>query len=56
MEGTTIEILIRPSAEHAARLAAHLIADRLRAKPDLVFGCATGRTMERIYAELVHLQ
>lgn len=48
-----MEILIRPTAEHAARLAARLVADRLRAKPDLVLGCATGRTMERIYAELV---
>jgi glucosamine-6-phosphate deaminase len=50
-----VEILIRPSADHAARLAAHLIADRLRDYPDLVLGCATGRTMERIYAELVRL-
>jgi glucosamine-6-phosphate deaminase len=50
-----VELLIRPSADHAARLAAHLIAQRLRAKADLVLGCATGRTMERIYAELVHL-
>lgn len=53
--GIAIEILIRPSAGHAAQLAAGLIADRLRDKPDLVLGCATGRTMERIYAELVHL-
>lgn len=50
-----MELLIRPSAEHAAQLAAYLIAERLRAKPDLVLGCATGRTMERIYAELVSL-
>lgn len=48
-----MEILIRPTAEHAARLAARLVEVRLRAKPDLVLGCATGRTMERIYAELV---
>ena len=48
-----MELLIRPTAEHAARLAARLVADRLRAKPDLVLGCATGRTMEQIYAELV---
>ena len=48
-----MELIIRPTAEHAARLCARLVADRLRAKPDLVLGCATGRTMERIYAELV---
>jgi glucosamine-6-phosphate deaminase len=50
-----MEILIQPTALEAAKLAALLIADRLRAKPDLVLGCATGRTMERIYAELVRL-
>ena len=48
-----MELIIRPTAEHAARLAARLVADRLRATPGLVLGCATGRTMERIYAELV---
>ena len=48
-----MELLIRPTAEHAARLAVRLVADCLRAKPDLVLGCATGRTMQRIYAELV---
>ena len=50
-----MEILIQPTALEAARLAALLIADRLRAKPNLVLGCATGRTMERIYTELVRL-
>jgi len=48
-----VEILIRPSAAHVARLVARLVADRVRAKPDLVLGCATGRTMEAVYDELV---
>ncbi len=48
-----MEILIQPTALAAAHLASLIIADRLRDKPDLVLGCATGRTMERIYAELV---
>lgn len=48
-----MEILILPSPAHAERLAARILADRLRAKPDLVIGCATGRTMEGIYDVLV---
>lgn len=50
-----MEILILPTAAHAERLAARLVADRLAAKPDFVLGCATGRTMEGIYAELVRI-
>ena len=47
-----MEVIILPDAERAARLAARLIADALRAKPDLVLGLATGRTMEQVYDEL----
>lgn len=42
-------------AGDVARLAAHRIAEALRADPELVLGLATGRTMERIYAELVRM-
>ncbi|MDZ7703257.1 MAG: glucosamine-6-phosphate deaminase [Trueperaceae bacterium] len=48
-----MEILIRPTTDLATDLAAGLVADRLRARPDLVLGCATGRTMENLYANLV---
>lgn len=50
-----MEILIRPTADLAADLAADLVAERLRTRPDLVLGCATGRTMESLYAKLVTL-
>ena len=50
-----MEILIQPTAEKAYTLTAALIADRLRRKPDLVLGCATGRTMEGVYDELVRI-
>ena len=50
-----MEILIQPTAEQAATLTAALVAGRLRKKPDLVLGCATGRTMEGVYEELVRL-
>ena len=50
-----MDVVIRPDAEAAADLAARLVADRLRARPDLVLGLATGRTMERVYALLGNL-
>jgi len=50
-----MEVIIRPTAGRAARLAARLVAGALRAKPTLVLGLATGRTMEQVYAELVAL-
>jgi glucosamine-6-phosphate deaminase len=51
-----MEVIIRPTAEEAAELVARLIAARLRSKPDLVLGLATGRTMERVYDRLVATQ
>ena len=50
-----MEVIIRSDADHAAELAARLIAKRLRAKPDLVLGLATGRTMERVYDRLADM-
>lgn len=47
-----MEILIRPDAEAATDLVVRLLETRLLAKPDLVLGCATGRTMERLYGQL----
>jgi glucosamine-6-phosphate deaminase len=48
-----MEVIIRTSPEEAAELTSRLIAARLRTKPDLVLGLATGRTMERVYDRLV---
>ena len=48
-----MEVIIRPNPEEVAELASLLIAARLRAKPDLVLGLATGRTMEQVYDRLV---
>lgn len=47
-----MEVITRPSAEHAVDLVARLLADRVRDKPASVLGLATGRTMERVYAKL----
>jgi glucosamine-6-phosphate deaminase len=50
-----MEVIIRGSAEAASRLAARLISDALRAKPGLVLGLATGRTMEGLYGILAEM-
>ena len=50
-----MEVIIRPTAEAAARLTARLIADAIRAKPSLVLGLATGRTMESVYDALARM-
>jgi len=47
-----VEVVIRPDADTAAMLVARLVGARVRAKPDLVLGLATGRTMERVYGLL----
>jgi glucosamine-6-phosphate deaminase len=50
-----MEVIIRPDGDRAARLVAALIAEELRARPQLVLGLATGRTMERVYHLLVQM-
>jgi glucosamine-6-phosphate deaminase len=50
-----MEVIIRPDTDAAAGLTAHVIADAIRAKPDLILGLATGRTMERLYARLAQM-
>jgi glucosamine-6-phosphate deaminase len=50
-----MEVIIQPTAEAAADLAARIIARELRAHPQLVLGLATGRTMETVYARLVRI-
>ncbi len=48
-----MEVIIQPDAEAAAGLVARLVRDALLAKPRLVMGLATGRTMEAVYRRLV---
>jgi len=50
-----MEIIIRPDARSAVLLAAQIVSDRLRTRPDIVLGLATGRTVAPIYAELVRM-
>jgi len=47
-----MEVIIRPTREDAEHLVTRLIADQVRAEPDLVLGLATGATMERVYVQL----
>ena len=50
-----MEVIIRPSTEVATELASQLIAEKIRQKPFLCLGLATGRTMEKVYNKLVDL-
>jgi len=50
-----MELIVRPDTATAALLTARLIAERLRAKPNLVLGLATGRTMEQVYGLLARM-
>lgn len=50
-----MEVIIRPDSQAAANLTARIVADAIHAKPDLVLGLATGRTMERLYARLAEM-
>lgn len=47
-----MEVIVRPDAARAVGLVARLLEERLRARPSLVLGLATGRTMERVYDAL----
>jgi glucosamine-6-phosphate deaminase len=46
-------VIIKPNAELAELAAADIIVQALSAKPGLVLGLATGRTMEPVYDRLV---
>ena len=48
-----MEIIIREDAAQVASLVVQLVKTRLLQKPELVLGCATGRTMEAIYSALI---
>jgi glucosamine-6-phosphate deaminase len=50
-----VEVIIQLTAEAAAGLAARIIARELRASPQLVLSLATGKTMERVYRQLVRM-
>ncbi len=50
-----MDVLLISQEGQAESQTAGIIAQALRAKPDLVLGLATGRTMKRVYAELARL-
>ncbi len=47
-----MQVIVRPTREAACNLAAAIIEDQIRERPDSVLGLATGRTMEELYAKL----
>ncbi|HJV48040.1 MAG TPA: glucosamine-6-phosphate deaminase [Geothrix sp.] len=50
-----MEVIILPNQQKAAYLVAQILAKELKARPRLVLGMATGRTMEPVYRLLVDL-
>ena len=50
-----MEVIIQPDEQAAASLVARIIAKDLRAKPNMVLGLATGRTMDLVYRQLARL-
>ena len=50
-----MDVIIMPSAEEAAKLAAQFIAAAVTSDPEMVLGLATGSTQEPVYAELVRM-
>ncbi|HWD21284.1 MAG TPA: glucosamine-6-phosphate deaminase [Verrucomicrobiae bacterium] len=51
-----MEVIIRKDARAASDLAARIIAAEIRAKPNIVLGLATGRTMDMLYQQLVGMR
>ncbi len=50
-----MEIIINETYERMSKAAAHVVAEVLNAKPDMVLGLATGSTPLGLYQELVRL-
>ena len=50
-----MEVIIRPTTEEATDLVAKLVSEKIRQKPFLCLGLATGRTMEMVYDKLVEI-
>jgi len=50
-----MEVLIQNSPQEGSLLAAKVIAQLVRQKPDCTLGLATGRTPTRLYAELIRM-
>ncbi len=50
-----MEVIIQADSSQASHLVARLIANKIRVKPDLVLGLATGQTMTSVYPHLVDM-
>ena len=50
-----MEVIIQPTKEAAAMLVSRILAKEIQAKPQLVLGLATGRTMEAVYGLLAQM-
>jgi len=50
-----MEIILKETASEASIIGARAVAAQIRRKPDSVLGLATGRTPQKLYAELIRM-
>jgi len=50
-----VKVIIKPTSEEMSREAANIFADRIKNKPNIILGLATGGTPVKMYKELIKL-
>ncbi|MFH1848172.1 MAG: glucosamine-6-phosphate deaminase, partial [Candidatus Omnitrophota bacterium] len=50
-----MKVIIANSSEDMSKVAAQIFADRIKAKPNIVLGLATGGTPVKMYKELIRM-
>jgi glucosamine-6-phosphate deaminase len=51
----SIKVVVKPTSEEMSKAAAQIFADRIRKKPTIVLGLATGGTPVKMYKELIRM-
>lgn len=55
VKGGNVKVVIKPTSDEMSRAAARIFADRIRKKPNIVLGLATGSTPVKMYKELIRM-
>lgn len=50
-----MKVIVKPTSEEMSKEAARIFADRIRKKPNIVLGLATGGTPVKMYKELIRM-
>ncbi|PIU42177.1 MAG: glucosamine-6-phosphate deaminase [Candidatus Omnitrophica bacterium CG07_land_8_20_14_0_80_42_15] len=54
-KNSNVKVIIRATSEEMSKEAARIFADRIRKKPNIVLGLATGGTPVKMYKELIRM-